>query len=439
MDSLSEVSHRLIRAGRAMLVAARDTLSPAMACERAARLAIYVQSEPLARNRRVLDVCCGRGWGAAHLLAAGATQVVGLERSALASRATRRFGQPGLDFCPLDTLQRNTLQRNTVHRDAVHRDPPTLPDLGPFDLVTCTRSPEQLEPMLDAIIERLAPGSQLVLAVREGASSRWRDRLREFFLSVEIARLHGTSSDNLHFEFLSPREEPSSSHTQTLAPTDTVFEVLTASAPRRLLPAGPLRLHIGSGSQRIEDWVNVDIRPFPGVDLVADVNRGLDFASVDAVYAEHFLEHLAADDALVFLAAIHRMLTPEGRIRLSTPNLDWVWRTHYRLEGSPERKIGNALEINRAFHGWEHKFLWNREALTAALTAIGFTDLRWYRHGESDDATFRGLERHETYLDTNDLPHVLIVEARRGQVQPAALASLRQQLQRDFLDHVAGY
>ena len=200
-----------------------------------------------------------------------------------------------------------------------------------------------------------------------------------------------------------------------------------------------MRLHIGSGSQRIEGWINVDIRPFPGVDLVADVTHGLDFASVDAVYAEHFLEHLAVDDAFDFLAAIHRMLTPEGRLRLSTPNLDWVWLTHYQLEAPPEHKIDSALKINRAFHGWEHKFLWNQETLAAALDAIGFSDLRWYRHGESDDATFQGLERHETYDDSDDLRHVLIVEARRGVPKPDDLAALQERLQREFLDHVAGY
>ncbi len=374
-------------------MAIRDALAPRAARERAARLAIYVCCEPLAQKRRVLDVGCGRGWGAAHLLAAGAARVTALEQSGLAGRAAQRFGRPGLDVHTFDDAD--------------------LADLGPFDLVTCTRHPDRLQSRLESLLESMAPGSQLVLATMPATLggetlSTWRERLKTLFLSV----------------------------TQE---TQGVFEVLTASAPRRHLPTGPLRLHIGSGSQRLEDWVNVDIRPFPGVDLVADVNRGLDFASVDAVYAEHFLEHLAADDAFDFLAAIYRMLTPEGRLRLSTPNLDWVWRTHYRLAGPAEHKIASALKINRAFHGWEHKFLWNQETLSAALVATGFNNLRWYRHGESDDATFRGLERHETYGDSDDLPHVLIVEARRGTSQPEALASLRERVQREFLDHVAGY
>ena len=207
---------------------------------------------------------------------------------------------------------------------------------------------------------------------------------------------------------------------------------------RRRTGPGP-RLHVGSGSQHLEGWINLDLRPLPGVDAVVDVTRGLAFKDAEAVFAEHFLEHLAADHALDFLAEVQRILRPEGRIRLSTPNLDWVWATHYRLEAEPDDKIQGALALNRAFHGWEHKFLWNRETLELALTATGFRDLAWQRYGESDWEDFRGLERHETYGDDENLPHVLIVEARRGRPDRRRLAALRERFQGELLDHVAGY
>ena len=203
-------------------------------------------------------------------------------------------------------------------------------------------------------------------------------------------------------------------------------------------PAGP-RLHVGSGSQRLEGWINVDIRPFPGVDVVTDISRGLAFSDAEAVFAEHFLEHLAADHALDFLAAVRLILRPGGRLRLSTPNLDWVWLTHYDPDAAPDDKVQGALALNRAFHGWEHKFLWNRETLDLALRATGFADLTWHRYGESEIEHLRGLERHETYGDAGDLQHVLIVEAGPGKPDAEALDALRQRFQQEFLDHVAGY
>lgn len=199
-----------------------------------------------------------------------------------------------------------------------------------------------------------------------------------------------------------------------------------------------IRLHIGSGAQHLPGFLNVDLRPFPGVDLVADVTEGLELEddSVEAVFAEHFLEHLPVGKAVDFLLEVRRVLEPTGWLRLSTPNLDWVWKTHYRLEATEEEKRAFAVMMNRAFHGWEHKFLWNRETLTRALEAVGFDDLHWCRYGQSDLEVFRGIERHETWEDEETLPHVLIVEARKGPLRKKELAELRSWLQEEFLRHV---
>jgi hypothetical protein len=198
----------------------------------------------------------------------------------------------------------------------------------------------------------------------------------------------------------------------------------------------PLRLHIGSGNVRLPGWTNVDVQPLPGVDVIADVTRGLDFEGAEAVFSEHFLEHLALDDALRFLLEVHRVLADGAWARLSTPNLDWVWRTHYRLEGEAAEKRAAALAINRAFRGWRHQFLWNAEILAEALAACGFEAIRWCRRGESEIPLFRDLERHDTYGDTDELPHILIAEARKGASRPERLDELRAAVQRDFLDHM---
>jgi predicted SAM-dependent methyltransferase len=200
----------------------------------------------------------------------------------------------------------------------------------------------------------------------------------------------------------------------------------------------PVKLHIGSGDKRLEGWVNIDLQALPGVDVVADVTRGLDFQNVEAVFAEHFLEHLRVDDGLRFLAESFRVLKPGGAIRLSTPNLDWVWVTHYRLEAAVDEKIEMAVRTNRAFHAWGHQFLWNREILTRALHASGFSAPEWCRYGESARPVFQGLERHETYGDTPELPHVLIAEAVKEEPRPEAFAELNRWLGTELLAHLAG-
>jgi predicted SAM-dependent methyltransferase len=177
-------------------------------------------------------------------------------------------------------------------------------------------------------------------------------------------------------------------------------------------PGHPARLHIGCGQQAIAGWINIDNQGLPGVDQVLDVRKGLPFADVASIYAEHFLEHLGLEDGLGFLAECRRVLRPDGILRLSTPNLDWVLLTHYRgPEAGDAEAREDAFRLNRAFHGWGHQFLYNRAMLASAVKAAGFARVTFCRYGASDVPELHGLERHETWVDTPELPHVLIVEA----------------------------
>lgn len=174
----------------------------------------------------------------------------------------------------------------------------------------------------------------------------------------------------------------------------------------------PLRLHIGCGQQAIAGWINIDSRALRGVDRVLDVRRGLPFRGVSAIYAEHFLEHLAFDDGFGFLKECRRVLAPDGILRLSTPNLDWVYATQYHPSHSTAQEtLHDCFQLNRAFHGWGHQFLYNRGTLEALLKAAGFATIRFHAYGQSEVPEFVGIERHETWEDTPEMPHVLIAEA----------------------------
>jgi predicted SAM-dependent methyltransferase len=176
--------------------------------------------------------------------------------------------------------------------------------------------------------------------------------------------------------------------------------------------AGPVRLHIGCGENIYRGWVNIDRAPLRGVDQALDVRLGLPFEDVAAIYAEHFLEHLSLDHGLLFLRECRRVLASDGVLRVSTPNLDWVMRTHYRFDPIPDGEAQlECVRINRAFHGWGHQFLYNGPMLARALTAVGFEAVKFHAYGESDLPEMRGLERHEKVQDAPGLPHVLIAEA----------------------------
>src|SRR5436190_9427731 len=192
------------------------------------------------------------------------------------------------------------------------------------------------------------------------------------------------------------------------------------------------KLHLGCGPQILPGWVNLDNVKYPGVDKVVDITKGLPYKDVSRVFAEHFIEHLAYDDALALMRECRRVLSDDGVLRLSTPNLDWVWVTHYRLDMTEPEQVQACFALNRAFRGWGHQFLYNERTLRASLLDAGFATIRRCEYGQSEHAELRGLERHEKSRDYGELSHILVVEASgRGGKVPDYVAQPRAEFLRD--------
>jgi predicted SAM-dependent methyltransferase len=157
------------------------------------------------------------------------------------------------------------------------------------------------------------------------------------------------------------------------------------------------------------------VQDLPGVDIVLDVTQGFSFSGVDYIYCEHFIEHLRFDQGFRFLEACYEALSDGGVLRLSTPNLDWVYLTHYSV-GSCDvsKRITNTFMLNRAFYGWGHQFLYCREVLSEVFAAVGFRKIVEFEYGKSNRPVLRNLERHERYESSADLPDVLIFEAEKN-------------------------
>jgi len=187
------------------------------------------------------------------------------------------------------------------------------------------------------------------------------------------------------------------------------------------------KLHIGSGRVALPGWINLDIQPLPEVDVVNDVTEGLPFDQAQFIFAEHFIEHLPFDAALQFLRECRRVLVETGVLRLSTPNLDWVLRSHYdpsRWQSTAE-PIRDCLWLNKAFRGWGHCFLYNLDTLAQLLSAAGFAFVSAQDYGCSRFSALTGLESHDTDPDLPAIPHVLVVEASGmvGEISPVITAT----------------
>jgi hypothetical protein len=195
-----------------------------------------------------------------------------------------------------------------------------------------------------------------------------------------------------------------------------------------------MRLHIGSGPVAIPGWTNVDIQAYEGVDVVLDVREPWPFSGVELIFAEHFLEHLTLADGISFLRSCRAALREDGVLRLSTPNLDWVWLTHYKQPQvmTAEEQLFGCLEMNRAFHGWGHRFLYNPRTLGLALAAAGFATVVPCEYGRSTHPELQGLERHERHGDLPEAPSVLVIEASGVAEPDEGFAATIARYVRDF-------
>lgn len=199
------------------------------------------------------------------------------------------------------------------------------------------------------------------------------------------------------------------------------------------------RINVGAGPNCDlgEGWYNVDIRKFPGIHFVMDVTKEWSFKNLDYVYGEHFLEHLRLDHAIKFLEEAGNSLRVGGKIRLSTPCLEWVMLTHFRNgEVDEQTRIADTLKLNRGFHGWGHQFLWTKSFLKKVLESMGYINITFFGYGESDDFVFQNIERHGNYSVVSGEPSVIIVEATKGQQFIKLETTFMEYLYKDFLRHV---
>jgi predicted SAM-dependent methyltransferase len=201
---------------------------------------------------------------------------------------------------------------------------------------------------------------------------------------------------------------------------------------------GIKRVQVGCGPHNImEDWWNVDIREFAGVDAVMDATKPWPYKDLEYVYGEHFLEHLTLDGAVQFFKHAGNSLKVGGVLRLSTPNLEWVLHTHYPYgEAGPDDIVSGTLQMNRAFHGWGHQFLYSRGMLEYVLREMGFEGISFYSYSESDVPALKNVERHGKFSVDDGRPNVIIAEARKGErpIEPSPEFMVR--IQRNYLNVV---
>jgi len=191
----------------------------------------------------------------------------------------------------------------------------------------------------------------------------------------------------------------------------------TLGAPRHA-PAQARHLHIGCGGKYLPGFVNIDANPRLRLDMWLDVRNGLPFRdnSVDSIYSTHMMEHFYADELQRVLRECHRVLRPQGGIRIIVPSLASAFKayTQGRLDWFPSHfprrfdTLGGRF-ANFIFCDGQHRTAFDFDHIAELLTGAGFAHVQEFGEGSSELYGDQ-VPVYDT-RDLHDLPHSLYVEA----------------------------
>jgi predicted SAM-dependent methyltransferase len=143
------------------------------------------------------------------------------------------------------------------------------------------------------------------------------------------------------------------------------------------------RLNWGCGSHVAEGWINSDIKDGPGIDLVADIRKGLPLAgeSLDYAVTIHALPEFAYAELRSVLRELRRTLKPGGVLRLALPDLrrgiDAYLRddTAYFQVGEEEIKShGGRFIVHMLWYGYS-RTLFTVDFTEELMEQSGFVDV----------------------------------------------------------------
>lgn len=140
----------------------------------------------------------------------------------------------------------------------------------------------------------------------------------------------------------------------------------------------PLLLHLGSGREYKDGWVNVDLVG-ARVELAWNMAHGLPFAdsSVAAIFHEHLLEHLSLAQGTKLTRDCARVLEPGGALRIGVPDVAALIEDYTNggvdlLTKKPGRPTA-MLALQEMFYWHSHQTMYDFDTLDALVRWAGLS------------------------------------------------------------------
>ena len=155
------------------------------------------------------------------------------------------------------------------------------------------------------------------------------------------------------------------------------------------MAASGLRLNLGCGHIPIDQYINVDQRELPGVDVVAGVEDiPFEPGTVSEVYSAHLIEHFPQEHFRRRLLPYWRsLLTEHGILHVVAPDgeamLDGIAKRTYAFSDFREVLFGG-----QDYDGDFHYNMFTPDSLAQLLAEAGFEDITCVEKGRRNGACF---------------------------------------------------
>jgi SAM-dependent methyltransferase len=184
------------------------------------------------------------------------------------------------------------------------------------------------------------------------------------------------------------------------------------------------RLNWGCDQTVQPGWINSDIKQGSHIDITCDIRLGLPLESnsIDYAVSVHALQEIAYDDVVPVLRELHRVLKPDGVLRLVLPDIDKAIEAYSHgadafyiapagvgpgpsCAGIPDvdmRSLGGKFILQLIWYGYT-RTLFNHDFVEELLYRAGFGRVEHVAFGFTSS-----LFREITELDSRENESLLV-------------------------------
>lgn len=219
-----------------------------------------------------------------------------------------------------------------------------------------------------------------------------REQLEQYFSLVDArqAQLTATKASDSRLRVAAKQLVPKARRSAARRVlTEAIRPLERRKAARIEAETSPLRLHLGSGGEHKDGWVNVDFVGDP-VELSWNLAHGIPFSdgSAEEVFHEHLFEHIPLRAGVGLMDECFRVLRPGGILRVGVPDAGELTKS-YAGDGEyvealhPDRPT-RLLGVQELFYWHDHVTMYDEETLAMVFRAGGFPDPVKKAYGETE-------------------------------------------------------